>query len=127
MLLHVVVRPLCFLCKFNLPVLAYLKSCRVLGRKSSFISRTTLCPLSLYPLPTSLDNALEFSTGHCPVTLLKESLFINRVMYLLANWTTWLSTLNCTFAYVIVALFKFHSAVWFPKLGGREWIQQWST
>jgi len=104
---------LCCLCKFILPVMAYLKSCRVFGRNSSFIIRTALCLLSLRPLLTSLDNTLEFSTGNWTITWLKGSLFINRVIYLLANWTTWLSTLKCRFAHVIVARFKFHSG--FPS------------
>jgi hypothetical protein len=118
---------LCCFCKFNFSVLAYLKSCRVFGRNSSFVIITTLCPPSLHPHPANLDNALEFSTGNWIITWLKVSLFINSVMYLLANWTTRLYTLNCTFAHVIVAQFKFHSAKRFPKLGGLECIQRWST
>lgn len=42
---------LCVLCMFNLSVLAYLKSFRVFGRKSSFIWRTAFCPLSLHISP----------------------------------------------------------------------------
>lgn len=48
---------------FNLPTLADLNICTFLchtayGSKSSFISRTTFCPITLHPFTTSLDNLL---------------------------------------------------------------------
>jgi hypothetical protein len=54
----------CLLYKFNLPMLANLKSCIVLMQISSFISRTACCPFNLYPVSTSTDNILEFSCGN---------------------------------------------------------------
>jgi hypothetical protein len=116
---------LCYLCKFNLPVLAYLKSCRVFGRNSSFINRTAL----LTQPPSSPHKPGQFFGVYYWQLKLHdlESLFFNRVIDLLANWTTCLSTLNCTFAHVIVSRFKFHRAKWLPKLGGLECIQRRST
>jgi hypothetical protein len=58
-----------------------------------------------------------------------ESLFIDRVMYLLSNSTTCLCTLNCAIAQVIlhssvvIVLNGFHKL----KLGGFEWNQWWSA
>ena len=94
------------------------------GPKSSFISRPTRCPLNLHRFSKSMDNALESSSGNWLLYL--KSLFSDRVMYLLSNWTNFFCTLNCTFAQV-----KMHSSIFivssgFHKLApvhaGRLWM-----
>jgi hypothetical protein len=47
--------------------------------KSSYISRTTCCPINLHPIST--DKRLEFPGGHWLISVLKSA-FTDRVMYL---------------------------------------------
>ena len=104
--------------KFTQPYVVRLKRLHNLfvlmcmGPKSSFISRSNSCPLNIHTFYTNMGNRLKFLDGN--VKLLKfPSLFIDKVLYLLSNWTVCLCALNSTFAQTIVAQFNSHIATWF--------------
>ena len=93
-----------FLYKFNHHILGnlqcfiilYLTVCKP---KSSFVSRTTSCPLNLRSFFVSTQHTAIFWWQL--ITVLK-SLFFDRSTYLLSSSITCLCTLNCTFAQVVL-------------------------